>query len=440
MLPALSAGGRLLLIAENLGAVAGVLRALRPDGFALLGLTVGSQRTVLVVRQVALALMAVSLLANLVGNVSLAVLLSQGVLGSTFLAVGLYASGRVVEALLVAALHVAGGLGVRAVQFHAAALRRRVLVTIRFTTVALWVAGSLPLFGILRLTLDGVQSVLAARLEIGAVSLSAGNVVAFGLTLWLALVLARILRALLEDDILPRMALPRGVPSAVSAAVNYAIQLFGFLLAMSAAGLDLGRVTLLAGAFGVGIGFGLQNIVNNFVSGLILLFERPVRIGDVIEVGGVGGTVRHIGIRSSMIRTFEGAELIVPNGNLISERLTNWTFSDYQRRVEMPVGVAYGNDPEQVIALLEGVAAGQPDVLKEPGPQALFLGFGPSSLDFVLRVWTARYDLAGVVRSRLLVALHGALRDAGIEIPFPQQEVHLRRATPPARGPLAGGS
>ena len=136
----------------------------------------------------------------------------------------------------------------------------------------------------------------------------------------------------------------------------------------------------------------LQNVVNNFISGLILVFERPVKIGDTIEVGAMLGEVRRIGIRSSTVRTYDGAEVIVPNGNLISAEVINWTLSDRMRRIKIPVGVAYGTDPQKVLDLLAGVAKDSNDVMRFPEPHALFLGFGESSLDFELRFWTANFD------------------------------------------------
>jgi small-conductance mechanosensitive channel len=192
---------------------------------------------------------------------------------------------------------------------------------------------------------------------------------------------------------------------------------------------------LLAGAFGVGIGFGLQNVVNNFVSGLILLYERPVQIGDVVEVGNVAGEVKRIGIRSSTIRTPQGADVIVPNGNLISDRVVNWTFSDRRRRIEVKVGVAYGNDPERVLTLLVAVAQAHPDVLDDPAPQAVFAGFGESSLGFELQAW-CYLDNAGSTQSDLAIGVSRAFVEAGIEIPFPQRELHLRSG--PASGRREG--
>ena len=173
---------------------------------------------------------------------------------------------------------------------------------------------------------------------------------------------------MLDEDVLPRLTLPRGVPAAISTGAHYVILVAGFLIAIGAAGFDLGKFTLLAGALGVGIGFGLQNVVNNFVSGLILLFERPVQTGDTIEVGPLSGEVMRIGIRSSTIRTSDGADVIVPNASLISERLVNWTFSDRSRRIDLDVGVAYGSDPNKVLALLLETARAHGEVMSLPEP------------------------------------------------------------------------
>jgi len=202
--------------------------------------------------------------------------------------------------------------------------------------------------------------------------------------------------------------------------------MLGFALALSAAGMDFSRVALFAGAFSVGLGFGLQTVVNNFVSGLILLFERPIQIGDMIEVGELRGEVRRIGARSSTVRTFDGAEVIVPNANLISEPVVNWTLSDRRRRLDLEVGVAYGTDPEIVLDLLRGAAEANSSVLDTPAPEALFLGFGDSSLNFRLRVWIPRFEESYTIRSEMGVAINAALRNAAIPIPFPQRDLHVR--------------
>ena len=426
VLPMISVEARLLLALHNLIIVIWALWAFSPRQLAGVVASARDRRLMLYASRTLAAALLVSFAAGVLGNVSLANVLSRTTLGSTVLGLLIYETARVLEGLVIAVLHAPGSGIPRAVAYHAPALRRRIIAGIRLGAWIAWGFGVLHAAGAYASIAAVLGDALGARLEIGALSLSAKDVIAFGLTVFVSVLIARIIRAILEDDVLPRMDLPRGVPSAISAAANYTVLLVGFLLALSAAGLDLGRVTILAGAFGVGIGFGLQNVVNNFVSGLILLFERPVRIGDVIEFSGSVGTVRRIGIRSSTIETFDGAEVMVPNAQLIAERVTNWTFSASQRRIEIQVGVAYDSDPGAVLALLERIANAQEEVLRQPPVQALFLGFGASSLDFVVRAWVARFDTAFVVRSRLGIAIHTALSEAGIEIPFPQQELRVR--------------
>jgi small-conductance mechanosensitive channel len=216
----------------------------------------------------------------------------------------------------------------------------------------------------------------------------------------------------------------RGVPRAVEVLSRYAILLFGFFIALAAAGVDLSKVTLLISALGVGIGFGLQNVVNNFVSGLILVFERPVQVGDCVEVGTIFGDVRKIGFRASVLRTPDGADVIVPNSELIGSRVVNWSLSDRLRRISIPVTVAYGSDPDRVIEILLAVARKHPAVLAEPAPMAVFDRFGDSALNFTLFCWSF-VDMFFVTRSELTIAINNAFREAGVQIPFPQQDVHV---------------
>jgi len=238
----------------------------------------------------------------------------------------------------------------------------------------------------------------------------------------------------LAEDVFPRLNLRPGLPYALSSLVKYAIVSVGFVLALLALGVNLNRVTVLGGALGVGVGFGLQNIVNNFVSGLILLFERPVRVGDGVQIGDVQGEVRRIGIRATTVRAWEGADVIVPNSQLVAERVTNWTPMDYRRRLDIPVNVAYGSAPDKVLQVLTEVAKSHPDVVAMPAPLALFLGFGDSALQFQLRAWTNRLDRHLVVKSELGVAVYAALGEAGFSIPFPQHEIRIHPTAPPESG------
>jgi len=256
--------------------------------------------------------------------------------------------------------------------------------------------------------------------------ISLGDVLAFAITVWLAFLVSTGIRFVLEEEVYPRLRLARGLPYMISNLLHYALLLLGFLLAVGALGVDLNKFTVLAGAFGVGLGFGLQGVVNNCVSGLIVLVERPIHVGDAIQMSDLAGEVRRIGIRATTVRTWEGAEVIVPNASLVSEKVTNWTYSDRLRRMDLPVGVAYGSAPEKVLELLLAVAHAHPGVLAQPVPEALFMGFGESALNFELRAWTGRFNQWAAVRSELGVAVYAALRDVGLEIPFPQREVRLR--------------
>ena len=297
-----------------------------------------------------------------------------------------------------------------------------------------WGNFTLQQFSLRAPLIDGVTAILTASLSLGDLTLSLGDFVAFGLVIWLSLWLARAIAFVLQEDVYPRVRLARGLPYAISTMIRYAVISLGFLAAVSATGLSLDRFAILLGALGVGIGFGLQNVVNNFVSGLILLFERPIQVGDVVQLTDLHGRIERIGIRASVVRTWDGAEVVVPNGNLVSDPLTNWTLSDRRRRLELAVGVAYGTDPERVIDLITEVAKTHPDVLSDPVPVTLFFGFGDSSLDFSLRAWTGQYDEGLRIRSELAVAVNRALAEAGIEIPFPQRDLHLRSVADELRG------
>jgi potassium efflux system protein len=415
-----------------------VIWLLRPRRLQALGPGQALPRGLGVALRVAAGVFGFSLAANALGFLALGRLVGEGVLGSAYAAVIWFAVARVLQLLSEAALATGAAKRTRLVQVRGDAIRRRVDRLVGAAGLLLWGWVTLRMFGLGDLLGSSSRWLLASRLHVGSVTLSLGDVLAFGVTVWLALWASRMLRALLEDEVLPRAHLARGVPHSIAALAQYTVLLIGFLLAVAAAGFDWSRVTLLAGAFGVGVGFGLQNIVNNFVSGLILLFERPIQVGDTVQQGDLFGEVRRIGIRSSTVRTWQGAEVIVPNANLISEQVVNWTLSDRNRRIDLKVGVAYGTDPERVLELLRRVAEQHPDVLREPPPLALFTDFGDSSLDFELRVWTTQPDRIFAIRSAVAVAIHGALRDAGITIPFPQRDLHLVSVDEAAAGRLAG--
>jgi small-conductance mechanosensitive channel len=198
------------------------------------------------------------------------------------------------------------------------------------------------------------------------------------------------------------------------------------VLALLALGFEFTKLTILLSALGVGIGFGLQAVVNNFVSGLILLFERPVRVGDYIEIGGNWAEIQKIGLRATTVQTFDQADVIIPNADLITNQVTNWTLSNRRVRLIIPVGVAYGSDVALVMETLMMCPEASSNVAKTPAPQVLFLSFGESSLDFELRVWVLDADERIKVKSELHQAIDRSFREAKIEIAFPQRDLHLR--------------
>ncbi len=433
LLPPFVPAARYVLIAETIGSMVSIVFVLHPARLAKLDLTHAWRRALGVAMWSMLTLLTLSTIGNLTGTVALAILLTDGVLGAATAAVAFLVANRVVEALLVQAIRSDWAQRLRSIASHSRPLRRRAVRIVRALMALLWLSVTLNLFGLFTSFRESVSDALAARLTIGTLSLSLADVLTVLVTLWVSLLIARVVRVVLEEDALPHLSLPRGVPAAISVGVNYTILLIGLVLALSAAGVDPGRITLVAGALGVGIGFGLQTVVNNFVSGIILLFERPIQIGDIITLGDVNGQVRRIGFRSSTIATYDGAEVVIPNGFLVSERVVNWTLSNYQRRIEVKVGVAYGNDPTAVIAVLEGSVKSVAELLEYPAPLAVFTGFGEKSLDFTLWVWTDHQDTFATERSHVAIAVYEALRSAGIEIPFPQREPQVTSDAPVAR-------
>ncbi len=271
------------------------------------------------------------------------------------------------------------------------------------------------------------RAIIAAYgFTIGDTDLQIGMFVWAGLVMLLTFQLSWLVRSLLDVSVLRSRRYDRGVRDAVRKLVHYSLLTIGVLVALTTAGVDPRVFALLGGAFGIGIGFGLQNIVNNFVSGIILLFERPIKAGDTIVIENEWGTVKRIGLRSTVVETLDNSEIIVPNSLLISEKVTNWTLSTAMARIVHPVGVAYGSDIGKVLEILHDAADAHPLSLEDPGPSAIFTGFGDSSLNFELRVWIADIKERLRVKSEIFQAIEKGLGKAGIEIPFPQRDLHVR--------------
>jgi small-conductance mechanosensitive channel len=296
----------------------------------------------------------------------------------------------------------------------------------------MWLLIALNLFSVRQPIFVFFRDVLSWSATVGTVTFSLGSVVLFFVMIWIAVLISRFLRFVLEEDVYPRVGFGGGVSYAVSTMLHYSILVIGFVIAVGVLGVDFTKFALIAGAVGIGVGFGLQNIINNFVSGLILLIERPVKVDDAVQIGEHVGSLKQIGLRACVLRKLDGSEVIVPNSQLISEEVINWTLSDEKRRIDIPIGVAYGTDPNVIFDLLNPVAMKYNEVLKDPAPRTLFQGFGESTLDFELRVWTNITDGWQGLRSEIMTEMYAVLTAAGIEIPFPQRDVNIISIAPAA--------
>ena len=366
---------------------------------------------------VALLVIFASALANALGYTHLSYQTGNAMLESSYLAVILYAAVRIADGLVLALLEVKPFSGLGMVQRHSQLLAGNVSRVCRWIAFLFWLWEALDLFslraplwtrGTAWLTTAGPSSTIQPSFF--------GRLILFVLAIWATFLVSRFLRFCLAEEVYPHVKLGPGVAYAASTMVHYAVLIIGALVALNILGIDLSKYSVLVGALGVGLGFGLQNIMNNFVSGLILLFERPIKVGDVIQVDTAMGTVESIGIRASVIRITNGSEIIMPNGNLISNQVTNWTFSDRQRAIDLPVVVAAKADAKKVMALLIETVKANPQVLKNPPPQVLLTNFSAASLNFELRAWTAGQESWSQTRSELSLAVAEALSRENVAV------------------------
>lgn len=387
------------------------LRTLRAPVESALGRghSVLRERIIRIAAWAALAFCVATGIANALGYVTLSNLLGNAVMSSAYYGLILFALAVIVEGLIAFALSVRPLLLLRMVQRHGDLVLRRVQLVVRAGALVLWGLFLFDRLAIRERVVEAGKTAFTSEFTLGSIGISLGDIVAFGVTVWASFLVSGFVQFMLDEDVYPRAKLGRGLPYAISRTLHYTILLSGFLLGVAALGFDMTKFTILAGAFTVGVGFGLQNIFNNFVSGLILLFERPVQVGDVIQMDDIAGTVDRIGIRASVVRANNGSEIIVPNGKLISERLINWTFSSRRRGIELDVAVAHGADPKRVIELMNAAAIAHPRVEKSPPPQTLLMRMGPDWLGFELRAWTERIEDWLNIRSDLSIAINDAL-------------------------------
>jgi small-conductance mechanosensitive channel len=272
-------------------------------------------------------------------------------------------------------------------------------------------------------------------LEVPLLNLGGSAITLWSVVYVLALIIllfwvAKRVQILLADNILTRTGMSAPVRQAVGAIARYLLLLIGFLIIVQTAGINLTTLNVLAGAVGIGVGFGLQNVVSNFFSGLIIMFERPIKVGDRIEVNGVEGDVLEIGARATVVLTNDSIAIIVPKSKFITENVVNWNYNDGKVRFRIPVGVAYGTDLKQVEKILLEAAKADKDVLDDPPPAVRLMKFGDSALELELRVWSdTQVHRKGWLVSALNFAIYERFNEHGIVIPFPQRDLHLRSGT-----------
>jgi potassium-dependent mechanosensitive channel len=374
---------------------------------------------------------AAAFIAGVVGAVALSELLISSLVSSAYLGLSLLVIVGIISDFLTTMLHLpAVQSRINMTRNHAALIAERLRRLVTIIGILSWVSVVANQFLIGDLIWHNLTRIFNTQAGIGNISVSLGDVLAMGITIWLSLQLSRFVRFVFEEDVVPRTRMQRGMPTTISTLLHYFIVLIGFLMAISAAGIDLSKIAILAGALGVGIGIGLQDVVSNFTAGLILMFENQVKPGDIVQCDAASGRVINVGLRCSIVRTGDGSEVIVPNSKLTSTPVINWTRSDQSRRLAITIGARYGTDPSLVVATLTAIAKADPDVMNYPEAGASFQRFGVNALEFEVRAWVASGESLGDVNSRICTQIALQFAELGIEMPFAQQELNIRGIDP----------
>jgi potassium-dependent mechanosensitive channel len=414
---------RLVLLASCVLGIVGLVLVRRDPSFKALARREWSIRLAIGLTPLAFLVFVVAFFANLFGYVSLCDLLVQAIVSSAYLGILVGATVEILSGLLQFILRLPLLHFFRSIRIKHALIARELYRWLRVAALAFWVRRCLGLFDVW----DPIKEAFVAAFDYG---FTAGTIrfrildpILFVAALWASVIVSRVVCFFLDEEVLPRLPLARGVPNAISRSTGYVLLGFGVVVAFAVAGVGVSQLTVVFGALGLGVGLGLQNMVNNFVSGLILMFERPIQVGDTVDFGGVGGEVRSIGLRASIVRTWPGAEVIVPNGQLISKSVTNWTLSDRERRVDVLVRIPFEVDPVPARDLLLKLAAEHPKAATEPAPFVLVLGFGDKGTELELRFWIKDISDLMDVQSEIRLAIHRAFRESSIPFAIPRLEL-----------------
>jgi small-conductance mechanosensitive channel len=375
-----------------------------------------------------IALQFVSIILNITGRFSLAKIAAATATFNLALALGLYLLVQMLMESLFLQLEANKRTDstniVSYVEFKAVQKKfKDVLIKL---TALLWLVSLAKNLTIDDYLYDSIGDFLNHKYQISSAGFTFRNVLVFVLVIWISGLVARIISYFYDFSAQQTKLTPQAKKTRSSILlIRLTVFVIGFFIAVNAAGIPMSEITLIIGALGVGIGFGLQNIINNLVSGVILAFEKPIQVGDIIEVSGKTGTIKEIGIRSSKISRGDGSELIVPNGDLISQHVVNWTLSDNNRQVELIVGVAYGSDIAKVETLLKEILNGREDIMKVPEPSVLLHNFSDSSVDFKLLFWAADIGTWARLKSSVMGEIYTKFIEQGIEIPHPKRDIQI---------------
>lgn len=368
----------------------------------------------------------ISIIANITGYVSFGFFLFRGVVISVIAGLLISVTVTVIEGFFTLIIMGQSSQMYEVVRDYGNKLVNNIIRVVKFFALVYWLQIVLRRFLIYDSILDWLIGILETKWVINDITISVEGILLFGLIIFLSIWLSGFIKLLLEKEIFPRLKFSRGIPGIISLIIRFSIVTIGFLLSLGVLGIKLDNLTILMGALGVGIGFGLQDIMNNLISGFILIFGRPIQVGDIIQFGDKEGIVKEIGIRASNIKTYNGAEVIVPNGKLISNELVNLTLSDHMARVEINIGTEYGSDPQEVIDILVMQAKLHDKVSKNPEAFAIFFGYGDYALNFRLYAYTTHVNSRLSIRSDLNLAIFQALKEAEIQIPFPIQDLNVK--------------
>jgi small-conductance mechanosensitive channel len=371
-------------------------------------------------------LLSIGFLANIFGRFSLAKIVSVAGVTGFMQAISLYFFVNVImEGIYLLIEYSKKETDTFTSYFDFQGIQKRLKGIFLFAAVLLWTFSFLQNASLKDAVVDYLRLFLEKERFIGDNSFTYGSIILFGLLIYASLMVANTIAyfASVKDQ---KKAEGRNKKLGSSVLlIRLAIITVGFFIAAAAASIPLNNITIVLGALSVGIGFGLQTIINNLVSGIILAFERPIQIGDDIEIGTMSGTVKEVGIRASKIQAYDGSEIVVPNGDLLSQQLVNWTLSDKRRRIDLTIGVAYGSEMHQVKSVIEEVLTRE-RVLKIPPPRVMMQNFGDSSVDFRVLFWVDTIDIYLDMRAEIMFAIYEAFQENGIEIPFPKRDLYLK--------------